>query len=71
MSPLVSVEMLGFSVNAMTFDGKYPVQGCDNLQLPVQMNLFYNCKKIFSFFFPFLDCRTNFEHFERKDDRHS
>ena len=42
MSPLVSGEMLGLFVNTLTPDGKYPVQGCENLQLPIQMQL---CEK--------------------------
>ena len=39
MSPLVSGEMLGLPVNALTSEGKYPFQGCENLQLPHQMQL--------------------------------
>ena len=35
MSPLVSGEILGVSVNTLTADGKYPVQECENLQLPI------------------------------------
>ena len=48
MSPLVWGEILGAFVNTLTADGKYPVQGCGNLQLPIQMilsekpNLFLN-----------------------------
>ena len=39
MSPLVSGEMLALFVNPLTSDGKYPVQGFENLQLPIQMQL--------------------------------
>ena len=70
-SPLLSGEMLGFSVQTLTSDGKYPVQGCENLQLPLQMQLSEKRKTFFGFFLPFLYSTWNFEHFERKDDRHS
>ena len=39
MSPLVLDEMLGVFVNTLTADGKYPVQGCEYLQLPIQIQL--------------------------------
>ena len=39
MSPLVSSEILGLSVNTLKSDGTYPVQGCENLQLPIHMQL--------------------------------
>ena len=39
MSPLVLDEMLGVFVNTLTADGKYPVQVCENLQVPIQMQL--------------------------------
>ena len=50
-----------------TSDGKYPVQNFDNLHHPIQMQ-----RRPFSqVFVSFLDSISNFEHFERKDDRHS
>ena len=39
MSPLVLGKILAVFVNTLTADGKYPVQGCENLQLPIQMQL--------------------------------
>ena len=39
MSPAVSDEILVVFVYILTSDGKYPVQGCENLQLPIQMQL--------------------------------
>ena len=71
MSPLVSGEMIGLSVNTLTSDGKYPVQCCENLQLLIQMQLSVKRKTFSQFFVPFLDSTSNFEHFERKDDRHN
>ena len=55
MSPLVSGEMLGLSLNTLTSDGKYPVQGCENVQLQIQMQLSEKRKTISEFFAPFLD----------------
>ena len=37
MSGVVLGEILGVFVITLTDDGKYPVQGCENLQLPIQM----------------------------------
>ena len=39
MSPLVLGEILGVFLNTLTADGKYRVQGCGNMQLPIQMQL--------------------------------
>ena len=36
MSPLVLGKILGVFVNTLTADGKYPVQDCENLKLPIQ-----------------------------------
>ena len=50
MSPLVLGEMLEVFVNTLPVDGKYPVQGCENLQLPIQMQLSGKRKTVFSVF---------------------
>ena len=71
MSPLVLGEILGVFVNTLTADGKYPVQGCENLQLPIQMQLSEKQKTFPQFFVWFLESTSNFEDFERKDDHHS
>ena len=49
----------------------YPVQGCENLQLPIQIQLSEQQKTFPEFFVTFLDSASNFEHFERKDERDS
>ena len=36
MSALVLGKILGVFVNTLTADGKYPVQDCENLKLPIQ-----------------------------------
>ena len=37
MSPIVLGEILEMFVNPLTADGKYPVQGSENLQRAIQM----------------------------------
>ena len=39
MAPLLLGEIFGVSVNTLTADGKYFVQDCENLLLPIQMQL--------------------------------
>ena len=39
MSPLVLDEVLRVFVNTLTADSKYLVQDCQNVQLPIQMQL--------------------------------
>ena len=71
MSPLVLGEMLGMFLNILTDDGMYPVQGCENLQLPIQMQLSDKQNNFSQFFVPFVESSSNFEHFEKKIDCHS
>ena len=71
MSPEVSGKMLAFSVNTLTSDGKYPVQGCENLQLPIQMQLSEKQKTFSEFFMLFVESISKFKHFEEKHDGHS
>ena len=71
MSPLVLGEILELFGNTLTADGKYPVQCCENLQLPIQMQLSEKPKSFSEFFVRFLDSIVNFEHFEKKHDGHT
>ena len=71
MSPLVLGQILGWFVNILTADEKNRVQDCDNLELPIQMELSKKKKTFSQFFVPFLESTPNFKRFERKDDRHS
>ena len=71
MSPLVLAEILRVFVNTLTADGKYPVQECQNLQLPIEMQFSEKRKSFSKFFVPFLESTSNFNHFEKKDDCHS
>ena len=65
MSPLVLCKVLGLSVNTLTSDGKYPVQGCENLKRPSQMRLSEKPKTFSQLLFPFLESTSNFKHFKR------
>ena len=71
MSQPVWGETLVVFVNKLSADGKYPVQDCENLLLPIEMQLSKKEKSFSQFFVPFLQSTSNFKHFERKDDRHS
>ena len=53
MSPLVLDEILGVLVNTLTANGKYLVQGCENLRLPIQMQLSQKRKSFLNFLFHF------------------
>ena len=55
MSPLVLAEIVGVFVNTLTSDGKYPVQGCENLELPIQTQLSEKRKSFCEVFVPILD----------------
>ena len=71
MSPLVLGQFLAVFANTLTADGKYPVQDCENLQLPIQMQLSEKRKTFSELFVPYLESTSNFKLFQRKDDRHS
>ena len=71
MSPLVLGEVLVVFVKSATADGKYPVQDCENLQFPIQMQLSEKRKGISQFFVPFLKSTWNLKYFVQKDDCHS
>ena len=53
MSPLVLDEILGVLVNTLTANGKYLVQDCENLRLPIQMQLSQKRKSFLNFLFHF------------------
>ena len=71
MSPLLSDKILGVFVYILTGKGKYPVQGFENLELRNEMQLSKKGNTFPGFFVAFLESTSYFEHFERKDDRHS
>ena len=59
-------EILGVSVKTLTADGKYPDQDCENLQLPIQMQLSEKRKTFSQFFVPCLESTPIFKHFVKK-----
>ena len=71
MSPLVLGEILEVFIDTLTAYGKYPVQDCENLPLPIQMQLSEKRKKFSQFFVPFLESTSNFKQFDERDDRHT
>ena len=71
MFPLVLGEVLGVGVNILTDDDQNPVEDCEDLELPIQIQLFEKRKIFCEFFVTFLECASNFKHFERKDVGHS
>ena len=70
MSSVVLGEILEVFLKTLTSDGKYPVQGCENLLLRIRMQLSEKKKTFSDFFVPFLESTSNFKHFGNKDDRH-
>ena len=66
MSLLVLGEVLGVYVNTLTANAKYLVQVCENLQLPIEMELSQKRKCFSEFFVPFLEPTSNFEHLKMK-----
>ena len=56
--------------NTLTANDNYPVQDCENLLSPIQMELSLK-RKIFSdFVVPFLESTSHFKHLKKKDDHH-
>ena len=55
----------------LTANDEYPVWDCENLTSRSQMQISLKLKAFCRSFVPFLDSASNFEHFEKKDDRHS
>ena len=71
MSPLLIGEILEVFVNTLTADDKCPLQDCENLPLPIQMQLSEKRKTFSHFFVLFPESTSNFKRFEKKDNRHS
>ena len=69
MSALVLGEVLVVFVNTLIADDKYPVEDCENLSLPIQMQLSKKRNAFPQFFLPFLESTSNFKRFEKKDNR--
>ena len=70
-SLLLTCQIFGLLVNTLTADKKYPVLNRGNFTIPILMQLSQKQKNFCQFFGAFLKSRLNFEHFTKKDDRHS
>ena len=71
ISLLVIFDIFGLLVKTLIADDKYSLLHSDNLTEPIQMQLSKNYKNCAQFFAVFLKYRSNFEHFQKKDDAHS
>ena len=71
MLPLELGEILGVFIKTLTADGKYPVQGCESLQLRIQMQLSPKQKAFLSFLFHFWNLDQILNTLKKKDDCHS
>ena len=59
MSPLVLGEILGVFVDKLTPDGKYPIEDCENLQLPIQMHISEKGNTFLDLSFHFMNLHQN------------
>ena len=66
MYPLVLGKILGAVLKTLTGDGKYPVQGCENLQLRIQMQLSPKQKGFLYFLLHFWNLHQIFHILEKK-----
>ena len=64
--PLVTCWIFVLLGNILTAKGKYPLRYCQDLMIPVQMQLSWKVKTFSDFFVRFLETTLNFEHFEKK-----
>ena len=71
MSPLVLGKALVVFVHRLTANGKYPVHVCENLDLPIQMQLSLKRKTFSQSLVTFLESTSNSKHFEKKHNCHS
>ena len=71
MSLLVIYEILGLLAKILTVYHKYSLCNTENLQESIQMQLSKEQSTLYEFFPKFLKSKSNFQHFEKKDDPHS
>ena len=68
---LVLCKIWRLFVNTLTDDDKYGLLYRDNLTQPIQILLSQKQKTFSELFSAFLKSTLNFEHFQKKDDRHT
>ena len=59
--------IFGLFVYTLITNDNYCLRNRDNLPHPTQMQLSKKKRKISQFFDAFLECKSNFENFEKKD----
>ena len=64
------MQNLGLFVNTLTVDDKQSLLKRENLTQPIQIQLSKKEKTFSDFFDKFFKFRSNFEHFEKKNDPH-
>ena len=68
MSPSIWYEILCLFVNALTANDTYSGSNMQNLRQQFQTPLSQKQNNFFWFFFAFLKCAWNLEHFQKKDE---
>ena len=68
---MVWCEILTLFVNRLITDDKYSRRNILNLTQKLEAPLSQKQKTFYGFFFPFLKCALNLEHFEKKDEYHN
>ena len=66
MSPLELGEFLWVFVNTFSADDKYPVHDCQNLPLPIQMQLSGKRKTFSESLVTFPESTSNFKRFKKR-----
>ena len=69
-SPWLKFGIIGLFVKTWTADYKYPFPDCENLPFAIQIELSEKQKAFSRFFVPLMESPSNFEHFQKKEDRH-
>ena len=70
-SPGLKFGIIGLFVNTWTAHYQYPLLDCENLPFPIPIMLYSKQKTFSRYFIPFIEPPSNFEHFLKKEDRHS
>ena len=64
--PLSKFEILAVFLNTWTADEEYPVQDCENLQFPIQIQLSWKLKTFSEISIAFMKYSWNFKYFQKK-----
>ena len=70
ISPWLTFEIIGLFPNTCTAHYKYPVTDSENLRFSIQIQLSLKKTPFSRFFIQLMESPWNFEHFQKKQDRH-